>query len=90
MGEYPSEMVVFPSDVRATERTPGLRYGCRVEGSPMQAHKNIAYRLAFETATLELEVIQGAMKEMQEIIENQLHSDNALLPIPGFFPPVVA
>lgn len=56
----------------------------------MQANKKIAYRQAYETATLELEIIQGAMKEMQEIIENQLHSDTALLPIPGFFPPVVA
>jgi hypothetical protein len=53
----------------------------------MQAHKNIAYRLAYETATLELELIQGAMKKMQQLIENQLHSDTAL-PIPGFFPPV--
>lgn len=68
-------------------RESGLRYGCCVEGSSMQAHKNIAYRLAFETATLELELIQGAMKKMQQLIENQLHSDTAL-PIPGFFPPV--
>ena len=55
----------------------------------MQVHKNIAYRLAYETAALELELIQGAMKRMQlqkDQMENQLHSDNAL-PFPGFFPP---
>jgi hypothetical protein len=57
----------------------------------MQAHGNIAYRLAYETANLELELIQGAMQRMQQQkdqIENsyQLQSDNAL-PFPGFFPP---
>jgi hypothetical protein len=54
----------------------------------MQANKNTAYRLAYETATMELELIQGAMKKMQQEMENQLHSDTAL-PLPGFFPPVV-
>jgi hypothetical protein len=68
-------------------RGSGLRDGWCVEGSLMQAHKNIAYRLAYETATLELELIQGAMKRMQQLIESQLHSDTAL-PLPGFFPPV--
>lgn len=53
----------------------------------MQAHKDIAYRLAYETATLELDLIQGAMKRMQQLIESQLHFDTAL-PLPGFFPPV--
>jgi hypothetical protein len=55
----------------------------------MQAHKNIAYRLAYETATLEMELIQRVMAKMQQQkdeVENQLHADNAL-PFPGFFPP---
>ena len=58
----------------------------------MQIHKNIAYRLAYETATLELELIQGAMRRMQlqkDEMENQLLSDNAL-PFSGFFPPSTA
>ena len=32
----------------------------------MQVHQSIAYRLAFETATLELDLIQGAMKKLQQ------------------------
>jgi hypothetical protein len=59
-----------------------------VEEAYMPIRKNIAYRLAYETATLELERIQVAMQRMQlqrDEIENQLHSDNAL-PLPGFFP----
>ena len=57
----------------------------------MQALKNIAHRLAYETANLELELMQGAMKKMQQQkdqAENsyQLRSDTAL-PFPGFFPP---
>ena len=55
----------------------------------MQIHRDTAYRLAYETANLELELIQGAMKKMQlqkDLIENQLHSDCAL-PFPGFFAP---
>jgi len=55
----------------------------------MQPKNNFAYRLAYETATLELELIQEAMKRMQSLIENQLHSDTAL-PLPGFFPPSAA
>jgi len=55
----------------------------------MQANKTFAYRLAYETATLELELIQEAMNRMQPLIENQLHSDTAL-PLPGFFPPSAA
>jgi len=58
----------------------------------MQVHRNIAYRLAYETANSELEMIQGAMQRMQlqkDLIESQLHSDNAL-PFPGFFPPSAA
>ena len=31
----------------------------------MQVRQNIAYRLAYETATLELALIQGAMKKLQ-------------------------
>ena len=31
----------------------------------MQVHQDIAYRLAYETATFELTVIQGAMKKLQ-------------------------
>lgn len=54
----------------------------------MQAHKNIAYRLAYETATLELELIQVAMKRMQQEMGSQLHTDTGL-PLPGFFPPLV-
>jgi len=86
-GDYPSERVVSQCDVRAMGRESGLRYGWCVEGSLMQAHKNIAYRVAYETATLELELIQGAMKRMQQLIESQLHSDTAL-PLPGLFPPI--
>jgi hypothetical protein len=57
----------------------------------MQVHKTIAYRLAYETANLELELMQKAMRKMQQQkdqVENcyQLQSDNAL-PFPGFFPP---
>jgi hypothetical protein len=55
----------------------------------MQIHKNVAYRLAYETANLELELIQGAMKKMQlqkDLMEDQLHFDFAL-PFPGFFAP---
>jgi hypothetical protein len=55
----------------------------------MQTNHNFAYRLAYETATLELELIQEAMKKMQALIENQLHSDTAL-PLPGFFAPSAA
>lgn len=32
----------------------------------MQVHQNIAYRLAYATATLELDLIQGAMKKLQQ------------------------
>jgi hypothetical protein len=32
----------------------------------MQIHQSIAYRLAYETATLELDLIQGAMKKLQQ------------------------
>ena len=32
----------------------------------MQVHQSIAYGLAFETATLELDFIQGAMKKLQQ------------------------
>jgi hypothetical protein len=57
----------------------------------MDVHKSIAYRLAYETANLELELMHGVMKKMQQQkdqVENsyQLQSDNAL-PFPGFFPP---
>jgi hypothetical protein len=32
----------------------------------MQADQDIAYRLAYETANLELTLIQGAMKKLQQ------------------------
>jgi len=32
----------------------------------MQVQESIAYRLAFETAILELDLIQGAMKKLQQ------------------------
>ena len=32
----------------------------------MQVDQDIAYRLAYETANLELTVIQGAMKKLQQ------------------------
>jgi len=32
----------------------------------MQVHESIAYRLAFQTAILELDLIQGAMKKLQQ------------------------
>jgi hypothetical protein len=32
----------------------------------MQIHQSVAYRLAYETATLELNLIQGAMKKLQQ------------------------
>lgn len=60
--------------------------------SPVQVYKGIAYRLAYETHTLELELIQRAIKKLQqqqvEQQENsyQLRSDTSL-PFPGFFPP---
>ena len=41
----------------------------------MQVHESIAYRLAFETAILELDLIQGAMNKLQQQkqrIENTL------------------
>jgi len=47
----------------------------------MQIHRNLAYRLAYETATLELELIQAAMQRIQlqkDQMEGQLHSDKTL------------
>jgi hypothetical protein len=32
----------------------------------MQVHQSIAYQTAYETATLELDLIQGAMKKLQQ------------------------
>jgi len=37
-----------------------------VEEIIMQVQESIAYRLAFETAILELDLIQGAMKKLQQ------------------------
>jgi len=58
-----------------------------LEETTMQTHKNIAYRLAYQTATSELERIKVAMQRMQlqkDELECQLRSYNAL-PFPGFF-----
>ena len=47
----------------------------------MQANRNIAYRLAYETASLELYLLQGVMKRLQEEkdrIENAIASRSSL------------
>jgi hypothetical protein len=47
----------------------------------MQANRNIAYRLAFETASLELHVIEGALKKLQQEkdrVENAIMSRSPL------------
>jgi hypothetical protein len=37
-----------------------------LRGGNVQVNRNIAYRLAFETASLELCLIEGAMKKLQQ------------------------
>jgi hypothetical protein len=47
----------------------------------MQTNRNIAYRLAYETATLELDLLQGVMRKLQQEkdrIENAIASRRPL------------
>jgi hypothetical protein len=52
-----------------------------LRGGDMQVNRSVAYRVAFETASLELHLIEGAMKKLQQEkdrVENAIVSRSPL------------